>query len=147
MFTMNRMTDYGTAVMVLFAGDPRQPLTTGTIAERLPLPYPTVRKLLKSLSEAGLLTSRRGPAGGYHLSRPPGEISLANVVEALEGPIALTWCSTHACDCALVHTCGSKQHWQGLNGQLRALLEGTTLAQMVDAGHAVEAVRPRRESS
>src|ERR1700761_3595356 len=93
MLRVSRLTDYATVVMTCIAAHPDDVLSTAQIADEARLELPTVSKLLKSLSHARLVESFRGVNGGYRLARPAEAISLADIVEAMEGPIGMTECS------------------------------------------------------
>ncbi len=101
---------------------------------------PTVSKLLKQLAKHGLVESIRGAHGGYRLARRPELITVADVVSALEGPIALTQCSVHGGGCAIEPHCGVRSNWRLINGAIRQALESVTLAQMA------EPLRGRRQA-
>lgn len=104
-------------------------LNATRLAEQTGVPLPTVQKLVSRLSAAGLIESTRGTGGGFRLSRPPASISLADIVEAVEGPIAMTACVDHgAHDCAVEGTCRVKPHWNAVNGAVRGALAGVSLA-------------------
>jgi FeS assembly SUF system regulator len=106
-------------------------LNATLIASETGLPLPTVQKLVSKLSAAGLIESARGTGGGFRLSRPPSSISLADIVEAIEGPIALATCvdeSRH--DCAVDGTCRVKPHMGAVNGAVRGALAGVSLASL-----------------
>jgi FeS assembly SUF system regulator len=106
-----------------------------SLAEETGLPLPTVQKLVSRLSRAGLIESSRGTGGGFRLSRPPAAISLADIVEAIEGPIALTACvdgGRH--DCAIETGCQVKPHWNIVNGVVRDALANVSLANLAAAG-------------
>ena len=90
MLRIRKLTDYGTVILAFLAANPREVHTAGEVAERTRLGVPTVSKLLKNLHRAGLVASTRGSHGGYELSRPAGEITAAAIVDAIEGPFALT---------------------------------------------------------
>jgi FeS assembly SUF system regulator len=106
-------------------------LNATLLATETGLPLPTVQKLVSKLSAAGLIESARGTGGGFRLARPPAAISLADIIEAIEGPIALTVCvdsSRH--DCAVEGNCRVKPHWGVVNGAVRAALAGVSLASL-----------------
>jgi FeS assembly SUF system regulator len=104
-------------------------LNATLLADKTGLPLPTVQKLVSHLSRAGLIESARGTGGGFRLARPPAAISLADIVEAIEGPIALTACvDTGKQDCCIDQICRVKPHWNNVNGAVRATLAGVTLA-------------------
>ena len=95
------------------------------------LPLPTAQKLVSKLSAAGLIESVRGAGGGFRLSRPPAAITLADIVEAVDGPIEITVCAgDHASDCAMEGSCNVRPHWQIVNRTIRTALAGVTLASL-----------------
>ena len=100
MLRISKLTDYGTVVLACLAAAPDQRLTATEVAERTRLGLPTVSKLLKCFHRAGMLTSTRGMRGGYQLARPATAISAAAIIDAIEGPVAITECSSNhsACD-------------------------------------------------
>ena len=101
MLRMSKLTDYGTMVLAQLAANSRGLTTAGQVADATHLGQPTVSKLLKSLVRAGLVVSTRGVQGGYALARPAEAISAAEIIDALEGPVALTECSSAAGGCDL----------------------------------------------
>ncbi|UZK69165.1 Rrf2 family transcriptional regulator [Sphingomonas sp. S1-29] len=106
-------------------------LNATLLASETGLPLPTVQKLVSRLSAAGLIESTRGTGGGFRLSRPPAAITLADIVEAIEGPITLTSCVDHgAHDCAAEASCNVKPHWNAVNGAVRGALAGVTLSSL-----------------
>lgn len=106
-------------------------LNATALAEETGLPLPTVQKLVSKLSAAGLIESQRGSGGGFRLSRPPAAISLADIVEAIEGPIAMTACVEHgAQNCCVEENCRVKPHWNAVNGAVRGALAGVSLASL-----------------
>ena len=135
MFKLNKLTDYGVVVMTQMAQDhengARAVRTAHDIASSLGLPLPTVSKLLNALARDGLVRSQRGASGGYSLSRPAEEISMAAIIQSLEGPIALTAC-VHGSDdqCDVEQLCPMSGNWNRVNGAIRTALENVTLADM-----------------
>jgi len=106
-------------------------LNATLLAEETGLPLPTVQKLVSRLSAAGLIESTRGTGGGFRLSRPPAAISLADIVEAIEGPIALTACvDAGKHDCAIEGNCRVKPHANAVNGAVRGALAAISLSQL-----------------
>lgn len=135
MLRMSRLTDYGTVILAHLARhDAAQLQTTSDVAEHTHLALTTVSKLLKILTRAGLIASFRGASGGYRLARPASEISAAEIIDALEGPVSITECSalTHSCD--LATTCGVGNAWQRINVAIRAGLDQVTLEQLAQPG-------------
>ncbi|MES2337367.1 MAG: Rrf2 family transcriptional regulator [Pseudomonadota bacterium] len=106
-------------------------LNATLIAGETGLPLPTVQKLVSKLSAAGLIESTRGTGGGFRLARPPVSITLADIVEAIEGPIAMTTCvDADAHDCAVEGSCRVKPHMGAVNGAVRGALAGVSLASL-----------------
>ena len=131
MLRVSRLTDYATVVMTCIAAHPRDVLTTGQIADETRLELPTVSKLLKALGHASLVESFRGVNGGYRLARPASDISLAEIVEALEGPIGMTECSLAEGHCDRESQCGVRGSWQQVNSVLDNALRAVSLADML----------------
>ena len=131
MFRLNRLTDYAVVVMAQMAQQPVQVRTAPQISQDSGLPLPTVAKLLNALARDGLITSQRGASGGYTLGRPAGEISVAAIIQALEGPIALTACVSGSDDsCDVASLCPMNGNWNKVNLAIREALESVTLADM-----------------
>ena len=131
MMRLASMADYAVVTMSAAArhcGGVR--VNAGQIAEETGLPLPTVQKLVSRLSAAGLLRSARGVGGGLKLARPAAAITLADIVEAVEGPIALTACVEHGRDCGLEDCCSVRPHWPLVNQALRGALAQVSLVQL-----------------
>ncbi|MEO8306918.1 MAG: SUF system Fe-S cluster assembly regulator [Pseudomonadota bacterium] len=133
MLRISRLTDYGTVILASLAalppgGDQRR--TAADIARGCQLATPTVSKLLKQLQRAGLVDSTRGLRGGYCLARPARQISAAAILDALEGPLALTECATGHSQCDLQGTCSVGGSWQRINEAIRQSLDEITLAEL-----------------
>jgi FeS assembly SUF system regulator len=106
-------------------------LNATLLAGETGLPLPTVQKLVSRLSAAGLIESTRGTGGGFRLSRPPATISLVDIVEAIEGPIALTACADAGKhDCAVEGNCRVRPHINGVNALVRGALAQVSLASL-----------------
>jgi FeS assembly SUF system regulator len=106
-------------------------LNATALAGETGLPLPTVQKLVSKLSAAGLLESARGTGGGFRLARPPAAISVADIVEAIEGPIALTTCvDSGRHDCAVEGSCRIKPHWNAVNDAVKGALASVSLANL-----------------
>lgn len=131
MFRLNRLTDYAVVVMAQMAQCIDEVRTAPQIAQQTGVPLPTVAKLLSALARGELVVSQRGAAGGYSLSRPAEEISVAAIIQALEGPIALTACvdgTTGGCD--VESLCPMRGNWDRVNQAIRQALEQVTLDDM-----------------
>jgi FeS assembly SUF system regulator len=131
MLRVSRLTDYATVVMTCIAAHPADVLSTAQIADEARLELPTVSKLLKSLGHAGLVESFRGVNGGYRLARPAGEITLAQIVEAMEGPIGMTECSVAEGQCDRESLCGVRSNWQQVNSVVDHALRAVSLSDML----------------
>lgn len=132
MLRMSKLTDYGTMVLAQLAASDPGWTTTHEVAAATHLAQPTVSKLLKSLVRAGLVTSTRGAQGGYALARPARAISAAEILDALEGPVAITECSSSRGCCDLESFCRVGSAWQRINSSIRRALEDVTLADLQD---------------
>ena len=123
----------GSAALVDAAGKKRARVSAGELAEETGLPLPTVHKVVALLGKAGLLRSVRGAGGGLQLARPAAAITLADIVEAVEGPIALTSCVEEGRhDCALEASCSARPHWGVVNQAMRGALAGIPLTQLAE---------------
>ena len=130
MLKLSKLADYATVLMTAIAVEPGRVHNGLDLAARTHVPAPTAAKLLKKLAKAGLLESLRGAHGGYRLLREPARITVADVIRALEGPIAVTQCSAHAGDCGIEKTCATRANWRLINSAIRQALEAVSLQQM-----------------
>jgi FeS assembly SUF system regulator len=130
MLRMSKLTDYGTMVLAELATNDRGLSTASQVADATHLTLPTVSKLLKSLAHSGLVVSTRGVQGGYALARPAAKISAAEILDALEGPVTLTDCSSSSGACDLESYCRVGSAWQRINHSIRKALEGVSLADL-----------------
>ncbi len=132
MIRMTRQSDYAIVLLTFFAHhEAGRTYTARDLAAEVHLPVPMVGKILKSLVREGLLTSLRGVNGGYRLTRKPEDISVAEIITALEGPIAITECTSDVpSSCDIYATCAVKSNWELINGVVRDALGKITLAQM-----------------
>lgn len=132
MIRLTNLADYAVVVMTAAAREPLARLSATRVAEATGIPAPTVAKLMGTLARAGLLTASRGVAGGFSLALAPAAISVAAIVEAVDGPIALTNClSGDASDCTIEGHCGVRGHWGPINRAVRDALAAVSLAQLV----------------
>ena len=130
MFKINKLTDYATVVLVDMARS-QQVRPTQAISESTGIPLPTVAKLMKSLVKAGLILSHRGARGGYSLVHPANEVSVADVIEAVEGPIALTACVESSSEhCCYETQCPVSGKWNRVNNAVTDALRDVSLADM-----------------
>lgn len=131
MLRVTKLTDYATVVLTVLAANPSLVLSAPELAERAGLETPTVSKLLKPLAQAGLVEGFRGANGGYRLTRAPEAISLVEIVEAMEGPLAMTECSIHEGNCGIQDSCHVRANWRHINDVVADALRSVSLAQML----------------
>ena len=137
MIRVTKLADYGILLMTWFAWRQAGPTaevvrrSAADLARQTGLPAPTVSKLLRLLGRAELLDAQRGPHGGYRLAREPGEISMADIIAAIEGPIALMAClSDTSPDCEVESLCPTRTNWDRINQAIRAALASISLEEM-----------------
>ena len=130
MLRISKLTDYATVILAHLADDAGGVHTAVALAERSHVGVATVSKVLKELQRAGLVTSTRGAPGGYALARPAGAISAADIIDAVEGPVALTECVSHPGQCGLESSCRVGHSWQRVNAAIRRALGEVTLTQL-----------------
>jgi FeS assembly SUF system regulator len=130
MLRISKLTDYGTVVLAQLARAPGERRTATAVAKQTRIALPTVSKLLTSFHRAGLVTSVRGARGGYQLARPPGSISAAEIIDAIDGPVAITECSGVHSACDIETVCRTGTAWQRINEAIRQSLDGVTLSQL-----------------
>ncbi len=132
MLKLAKLTDYGIVLLSYMARDQGDVARTAReLADKSGLPLPTVSKVLKTLSRSGLLVSHRGKHGGYSLSREPQLISVADMLEALEGPLSLTECAIDvATACDIQPSCPAQSNWMVINHAVLKALSQVTLSDM-----------------
>jgi len=132
MIKLNKMTDYGIVVMVRLAAFGERVQTAPEIAAATGLAQPTVAKLLKVLTQGGLVQSQRGAQGGYTLARPPEGISVVEALELLDGPLSLTACVEGDHDsCDRERLCPMSGRWNRVNAAILGAIRDLTLADMM----------------
>lgn len=133
MFRLSKGTDYGIRILAHLAKD-----DVGTthnareVAEDLQLPVPMASKVMKSLARAGVLESHRGVKGGFSLSRPPSELSVADMIAALEGPVAMTECQMGVSSCQHEGVCSVQEPWSVINRSVQNTLSMITLSDLIN---------------
>lgn len=129
---LTNLADYAVVVMS-HAASQNARLSAQSVASATGLPLPTVAKVTGMLSKAGLIAAQRGSGGGFALSRPADAISIAEVIEAVDGPISLTLCAEHPtgeAQCARSGICAMHGHWYQINARVREALQGLSLADL-----------------
>lgn len=146
MLRLTNLADYSVVVMTAAARNPDCSLSAAAVAVKTGIPVPTVAKVMGLLTRAGLLASSRGVAGGFRLARATGAISVADIVEAVDGPIALTTCQHGLiASCALEGSCAVRPHWGPINLAVRAALDAVSLADLAGPAYRVVTAAPAIE--
>ena len=138
MIILSKLADYGVIVASHLAADPERQMTAAALAAEARLPRATVAKVLKALAHASVVAGARGAAGGYRLARPATDISVAEVVAAIDGAIGMTQCAGHDGDigddmmlsCERESFCPTRPHWRRINLAIGAALASVSLAEM-----------------
>lgn len=131
MLRITKQTDYGLIALTQLASAPERVHSAAELAAAGGLPAPMVSKVLKVLGRAGLVDSVRGVAGGYRLARRPEDLTVAEIVAALEGPIAITDCLVTTEVCQHQALCPTHNHWHLINGAIQGALSQVSLADLV----------------
>ena len=130
MFRINKLTDYATMVLSAMAEDDHRIHSAQQLAADCHLETPTTSKVLKLLAAAGLVESFRGAQGGYRLARPGAEISVADVLRAVEGPIGITECAAEPGLCSHESVCNLRGNWRRIAFAVEQALEEVSVADM-----------------
>jgi FeS assembly SUF system regulator len=131
MLRLAKLTDYAMLIMSQMANDHTSILSATMLAEMLHLSVPTVSKILKILSEARLVNSIRGAEGGYHLARPAANISVADIITAMEGELAMVSCCDGTKFCNLAGICTLRENWKTINNVVYGLLNKVSIVDML----------------
>lgn len=135
MLRIGKLTDYAFVVLQRLAQTPDQALSAHAIASLTSLPEPTVSKVLKIMTRAGLITSIRGAGGGYQLQKPARDISILQIVEAMEGRVMMVECVDTDHSCTIGQSCPLQGRWDPINAVLRDTLSAWSLTDLnMDAG-------------
>jgi FeS assembly SUF system regulator len=141
------LTDYGIVVMAEMGRNLDVIRTAPELAQSTGIPAPTVSKLLKLLGKAGLVDSRRGSHGGYALAHPMADITAADIIEALEGPVALTACVDGSDgDCGVESLCPIRGGWDKINSAIRTALEEVSLAELAAPVDFIDRIAVERDT-
>ncbi len=153
MIKLSRLADYAVLLLTQMGGEARAVHNALDLADRTGLPLPTVSKILATLARDGVLLSVRGARGGYRLAAAPERISVAAIIAAIDGPIALTQCVDTAGSCNVESLCPTRAGWHKINAAILGALSGVTLADLMPeppammAGAARAAAVPIRKES
>lgn len=142
MVRIGKLTDYALLITSQMAKEKDMLLSASALAEALHLPLPTVSKILKILSDAGLVSSVRGAEGGYLLTRDAQNISVADVITAMEGEFALTECCESVSPCVISTQCHMRENWLTINKLIHAFLSQLSLLDMLKPLAPMQLARP-----
>lgn len=131
MLRISKLADYSTVVMSYLAREPDRMHNARDIMEHTHIALPTISKILKILAKSGLLRSHRGMNGGYTLVIPPDQISIAQILAAMEGNLALTECSGQHSHCSIEPICHIRSNWRSISHVVQESLKRITLADML----------------
>jgi len=131
MLRISKLTDYATVILASLSAEPEALHSASGLAERTGIAAPTVSKLLKELQRAGIVRSTRGARGGYQLARSAQQISAAQIIDAVEGPVALTECASDNGQCDLESHCSVGHSWQRVSLAIRRSLQEVPLTSLI----------------
>ncbi len=131
MIRVSKLTDYAMVIMVHLGQNPQYLFQAKEIAGETEINHPTVSKILKLITKGKLLTSHRGASGGYKLAKAPSQISVLDIIQAIEGPLAITECNLIEQDCAVADHCSTRAPWQYINQRISETLEKFKLSDLV----------------
>ncbi len=133
MVILSKLADYGVIVVTHLAETAPSQVNAVHLAAETRLPQATVAKVLKLLARAGIVTAVRGAAGGYRLARRAHEISIAEVVSAIDGAMALTQCTGASGPCERLEYCSTRPHWHRINQAVERALDGIRIDELLAA--------------
>lgn len=140
MLKLNKLTDYAVVLLTHMVRRENVMATTSQLCEDTGLPHPTVSKILKMLAKGGLLNASRGASGGYTLARAAQNITVADIVTVMDGPIHVTECAEDGShECQMSFTCAMHGRWNKVNRAIRTALQEVSLYDM-----ALDAPPPKR---
>lgn len=135
MIRISKLTDYALVIMAFLSREPTQFLQTGDIARNTNIAKPTTAKLLKRLVRDGFLESHRGATGGYKLNKSPDQISAADIIESIEGPLAIMDCTLGEDHCAIYQSCAINAPWVQINRTIVKSLSNIKLSDLHQVSH------------
>lgn len=132
MIRLSKLSDYAVVVLSQLARDSGRVVSASGLAESTGIPEPTVAKVLKVLVKGNIVASTRGASGGYTMERSPADISVRELIEALDGPIAVTSCiEEHNTDCGISHVCAMRGKWHKVNSAIVSTLDEMSLTELL----------------
>lgn len=144
MLRVSKIIDYGTLLLTHMASDPQRVFSATDLASALGLGQPVVSKVLKSLAQREIVKSTRGARGGYALGRAPEDISIADIIDALDDqPFGLTECTATPGACSVEAACNIRSNWHRINAAVRKTLEQVSVADMVNPTATIQFIPGR----
>ena len=131
MLRISKLADYGTVIMAEMARAPSRVVSVSALSAEIGLANATVSKVLKQLAIGNLVVSQLGKHGGYVLARPASAISIAAIIDTIDGAFGLTECVNRPGACLHEPSCRIRRHWLRVDRAVRRALEGISLAQMI----------------
>ena len=132
MIRISRLADYGVVMMCEMSLEPGEPFSATHLSGKTKMSDSAIMKILKLLSKADLLGSIRGPKGGYFVKKDPTSITVLDVVNAIDGPVAVTLCSHNSHEsCEFKASCAAKRGWVNINSALQSTLSQFTIADFI----------------
>jgi len=130
---LTKKSSYGLIAALELAGEASpEPVSASTIADRYALPHSFIEKILHELKQAGLVSSTQGRNGGYRLSESPHDITVRQVLEALDESLDLVGCVGSATSCGLTDICPTRTAWKGIDHRFKELLDSVSLGDLID---------------
>lgn len=138
MIRISKMTDYALVILAFLSKEPKNYVQANDIAQQTHINKPTTAKVLKILAKCGLLESSRGATGGYKLTKVPTSISVAEIIQSLEGPMAIMDCTLGKEHCAIYNNCEINAPWSKINHVIVQALEKVKLSDLLPAANSGE---------
>lgn len=133
MLRISKLADYATVLMTYLARHKDDLNNASSVAQETGISVPTVKKLLKRLTQSGLLTSHRGTKGGYFLARPADQISVLEIIESIDAQTSIIECSDDHSHCSLEAVCDVKSNWRVINSAIQAALASVMLSHLAQS--------------
>lgn len=141
MIRLSKLADYAFVILTQMIRSKSDSVSAFELSEKTTLPQPTVAKILKMLNKTKVVASTRGAAGGYSLVSKPEEITVTQIIEAVDGPITLTAClDSEETDCAAKNFCTLHQGWSKINMAVKSALNNVTLADIAEMSYTIPAI-------
>lgn len=132
MIRISKLADYAVVILAALTETPNEVVSASKLSDVTKIPEPTIAKVLKLLVKKDLVVSTRGAHGGYKIAAKAGDITVLNIIRAIDGPISITSCTDgETPDCSLGQSCSIRGRWDGVNSAIRDALKSVTIADMI----------------